>query len=527
MSTHVVIPDTQVRRSTSDHWVPLSHLPWIGTYIVEQFAGKPDVTIIHLGDHWDMPSLSKYDQGKRAMEGRRYDDDVEIGNAGFALLDYPLRAEEDRRRRNKDRLWNPRKVLLRGNHEYRIVRATEEDPKLHGKLSLDDLESPGWEVHEFLEPVWIDGIVYAHYFVNNANGRPVSGMVDTRIKTIGASFTQGHQQGLKMGMLETVGGRRRGLIAGSCLVPEHRVLTADLRYVPLGDIQVGDELVSFDETLEESHGRSRRYKKGVVQAVRHTPAETFRVTLESGKTFTATADHLWMTRAFGPAAGGGNSTYQWRTTANLRPGTVIPRLLDEWDPLTSHEAGYLAGMYDGEGCYYTRQTTSGYVGQLSLSQRPGPVLERTRDALASLLAVTGITDTNGRGVSTLRLRGGASQIAKALGSLRPTRLLPKFDPSHLGRLTSTVKDKVVSIEPAGVRTIVQIDIDAKTMIVEGYAHHNCYLHDEEYRGPQGRNEWRGIIICHEVHAGDYCLMEVSLDYLCRRYEGVNLEEFLR
>jgi hypothetical protein len=44
-----------------------------------------------------------------------------------------------------------------------------------------------------------------------------------------------------------------------------------------------------------------------------------------------------------------------------------------------------------------------------------------------------------------------------------------------------------------------------------------YLHDEEYRGPQANDEWRGIIILNEVKDGSYDLMTLSLDYLRRRF----------
>ncbi len=54
---------------------------------------------------------------------------------------------------------------------------------------------------------------------------------------------------------------------------------------------------------------------------------------------------------------------------------------------------------------------------------------------------------------------------------------------------------------------------------------SCYLHTEEYRGPQARNEWRGILVCHNVKDGNYDLMEVSLDYLSRRYTGKGLKSF--
>ena len=92
MTTHLVIPDTQVKPG-----VPLDHLSWIGEYIVER---KPDV-VVHLGDHWDFPSLSAYDRGKKAMEGRRYTDDVDAGNEGMNLLTTPIRVEQLRHTRSQ------------------------------------------------------------------------------------------------------------------------------------------------------------------------------------------------------------------------------------------------------------------------------------------------------------------------------------------------------------------------------------------------------------------------------------------
>lgn len=55
---------------------------------------------------------------------------------------------------------------------------------------------------------------------------------------------------------------------------------------------------------------------------------------------------------------------------------------------------------------------------------------------------------------------------------------------------------------------------------------SCYLHDEEYRGPQAQDHWRGIVICRQVENGDYDVQPISLDYLCRSYEGIRLSEYL-
>ena len=91
--THVVIPDTQAKPG-----VPTDHLRWIGQYIVDQFHDEP-IKIIHLGDHADMPSLSMYDKGKKAMEGRRYVQDIEAANAACRILNEALLKFNNNRRR--------------------------------------------------------------------------------------------------------------------------------------------------------------------------------------------------------------------------------------------------------------------------------------------------------------------------------------------------------------------------------------------------------------------------------------------
>lgn len=208
---HIVIPDTQVTPTT-----PTAHLTWIGRYIVDHFQGQENVTVIHLGDHWDMESLSSYDKGKKSAEGKRVQADIEAGNRGFDLLNAPLEEYNAKRKAYKERQWWPRRVLLRGNHEDRITRACQDDAALEGFLSLDLPKSPGWEVIDFLVPIEIDGVWYAHYFYNPMSGRPYGGQVATRLKTIGHSFSMGHQQTLDYAV-RFVGNRsQHGLVAGSC-----------------------------------------------------------------------------------------------------------------------------------------------------------------------------------------------------------------------------------------------------------------------------------------------------------------------
>ena len=209
--THIVIPDSQVKPG-----VPTKYLDWIGRYIVDHFAGRPDVKIIHLGDFADMASLSSYDKGKKAMEGRRYVADIEAANAAWKLLNRALEEYNAHKRQQKHTQWWPERYITLGNHEDRITRATELDPQLEGVISLDDLDFGDWTVIPFLEPLNLDGVIYSHYFYNPMTGRPYGGTAITRLKQLGHSFTMGHQQTYDIAVRFVGNQQQRGLICGAC-----------------------------------------------------------------------------------------------------------------------------------------------------------------------------------------------------------------------------------------------------------------------------------------------------------------------
>lgn len=223
LPSHVFIPDTQVKEG-----VPTANLEWIGRYIVDHFAGRKNVKVVHAGDHADMPSLSGYDEGKKAMEGRRYMADVVSANKGWEILNAPLVAHNKGRRSSSQ--WWPERHITLGNHEDRITRATEDNPKLDGLLSLDSLDyaRSGWKVHGFKEVLVLDGVHYSHFFYNPMTGKPYGGEAHNRLKTIGHSFTMGHQQtlGTAVRFVNTKHGYRsqHALIAGSAYLHDERYL---------------------------------------------------------------------------------------------------------------------------------------------------------------------------------------------------------------------------------------------------------------------------------------------------------------
>ena len=216
---HVVIPDCQVR---PEHDV--FFLAAIGDYIAEK---RPD-TIVCLGDFADMASLSSYDVGKKSFEGRRYRHDIDAAKYAMSLLMDPIEQVQDQALRNKKKSYNPKKIFLLGNHEDRINRVTECDPKLDGTISIDDLgyNEWGWEVHPYKDVVIEDGIAYSHVFCSGVMQRPISS-ARALLQKKHMSSIQGHVQKMEIFNEYRADGKMlTGLFAGCCYLHDEDYLGA-------------------------------------------------------------------------------------------------------------------------------------------------------------------------------------------------------------------------------------------------------------------------------------------------------------
>lgn len=164
-----------------------------------------------------MPSLSSYDVGKKSFEGRRYNLDVQAAREGMQALLEPIHTYNASQRRKQKAQYKPRMVMTLGNHENRINRAVNDDPKLDGMLSTDDLgyAEYGWEVYPFLEVVIIDNIAYSHYFVTGVAGR-AAGTAAAQLRKCNMSCVAGHQQGRQIATATKADGTTiTSIIAGS------------------------------------------------------------------------------------------------------------------------------------------------------------------------------------------------------------------------------------------------------------------------------------------------------------------------
>ena len=206
---HLIIPDVQVKPGND-----FQFLTAIGNYICEK---KPDV-VIQIGDFADLPSLSSYDIGKKAFEGKRYKKDIEAVEEAMKALLSPLAEYNGKAVKNHHKLYNPLRLLTLGNHENRIDRVVESDPKLDGTIGLKDLkyEEFGWQVVPFLQPTVVHGVAYCHYFTSGVMGRPVASARHLITKKH-MSATMGHVQNWDMAREVRADGKPiLALFSGSC-----------------------------------------------------------------------------------------------------------------------------------------------------------------------------------------------------------------------------------------------------------------------------------------------------------------------
>lgn len=194
-----ILPDMQVKPG-----LDFKHIERIARYFAEK---RPDV-IVCGGDWADMPSLSSYDRGKRSFEGRRYKHDIAASKRAMDVFMEPIAGA---------RGYSPRLVLTLGNHEHRIIRATEVQPELEGLIHTDDLgyAEYGWEEHPFLDVVVIEGVAFSHYFVSGVMGRPITTAAALLSKRH-MSAVAFHQQGLQIATaVRADGAMLTGIICGS------------------------------------------------------------------------------------------------------------------------------------------------------------------------------------------------------------------------------------------------------------------------------------------------------------------------
>ncbi|MFF3441847.1 Hint domain-containing protein [Streptosporangium sp. NPDC002721] len=275
-----------------------------------------------------------------------------------------------------------------------------------------------------------------------------------------------------------------------CLERSERILTADLQWVACGELKVGDRILAFDE---EAAGPRRNWQFATITHSQPAMKECVRVTLGNGDSVVCTTDHPWL------ASTGPGATRQWIRADELlkdngrgpaRNARYVLRAMDTWEPQRSYEAGWLAGMFDGEG-----SLRLGNANKLSITQADGPIAELIQSRLTECgfkpasSSMRTLGPLSRKPLANYYVTGGFAEICRVLGELRPERLIVKFGQQALKERAVRVLEhvEVVSIEPVGPTPVQSISTSARTYIGQGYLMHNSGF--EKFFDTGGRIEW--------------------------------------
>lgn len=270
-------------------------------------------------------------------------------------------------------------------------------------------------------------------------------------------------------------------IVKHCVTPNHLTLTKDLRWVEVGSLSVGDEIVAFEEEPSSLYGR--KYRSAIIEAVSFREEPVFDVELSNGHIITTTAEHRWLAKRNLEGRG-----WVWKMTSKLVPASrkggigmasCVAQVLPVFQEDVSRDSGYLAGIFDGEGCLTNNHS-------VTFSQRPGAVLDRSLSILNEMGKKYGLSVINNESHSGIgrkdcrrvNIRGFLPDRLAMLGSVRPSRLLQKVDPDGFGRMEIRNQGgdcvyKIKDVRPAGVQEIVSVQTSSGTLFIDGYPMHNC------------------------------------------------------
>lgn len=255
-----------------------------------------------------------------------------------------------------------------------------------------------------------------------------------------------------------------------CVSADTPVLCADLVWRPAGDLLVGDELIGLDE--DSPTRRGRRFRRSFVTANSVERDALLLVTTSVGAV-RCNAQHPWLARRTK------DGTWAWVRADELRPDDQLAHPMDPWITDRSWESGWLAGMFDGEGCL---STGKGRV-QLTISQRESPTSDMIMSVLKEKLGQSPLAYRKEPGTrSTPRntqpffhfMIANRPDALRVLGQCRPPRLLTKADAAWEGAVLSGWGRVAIvqSVEPAGSGLIAALSTSTHTYIAGGFAMHN-------------------------------------------------------
>ena len=286
-----------------------------------------------------------------------------------------------------------------------------------------------------------------------------------------------------------------------CLTPDALILTADLRWVKLGELKEGDFIFAFDE-YRPNNSQARYWKKGIVTHIHREIQDVYEVQLENGDTIKTTAEHQWLARKRTRLG------YDWVMTKELYVNGYNIQGHKKTGPHTEHtssvvckpfevvryensaDSGWLAGMIDADG-HISQQTIRDKDGSIRYGFRIGVAqCDKYPDIQKRIIRLIEHFTKNNRPCRQAMDKGSNNPLNSNYSSwqflvtgtnveklhflmrVRPLKM-SKVDVDKIGMIRSRYDTKVTGIRHLGKMEIVVMETSTHTFIANGYAMHNC------------------------------------------------------
>jgi hypothetical protein len=186
-----------------------------------------------------------------------------------------------------------------------------------------------------------------------------------------------------------------------------------------------------------------------------------KVTMESGRVFRCTPDHLWFN---------GKMQFRGKDTFHCpEVGKTLAHVVDLPPKISGpafRTAGWLGGIYDGEG-----SRTS-----ISQSEVVNPdICDKIEESFAELgipYTVSGKKSENRKGALNYRIGGGMQGESDFLNLCKPVKSR-NIRASIKKRSSFFKQDKIAKVEPDGEGEVISMETTTGNYVAWGYASKNC------------------------------------------------------
>jgi ribonucleoside-diphosphate reductase alpha chain len=290
-----------------------------------------------------------------------------------------------------------------------------------------------------------------------------------------------------------------------CVSPDTKILTSNLDWVKAEDLTIGQELVGFSENLNL---QKNKFKPAFVESNKSLIAEIIDVLTDKNST-KVSADHLFVVlrKKDFPHKKKGKG-YKWVKARDLKEGDKIAFISKPWDidEWKTYDAGWFAGMMDGEGwCVSQTTKTGGSKTHSGLAQNVGKVNDKILELLTKYeIPNKSYRYTNPNAIFESHRFRGTWAAARLIGICKPIRFNPKkiWEGAKLST-RSNPSATVITTKSLGAGKVFAVKTSTKTLIADGFLGHNSNLR------PKGAN----IVTLESPASGPISFMKIY-DAVC-------------